>query len=169
MRAAALALALVLLVVPGVPRADWRIEKEGCVEFWTRAEVARGPLAIGNGALLPVRSVVGGLTINAVTCRSWSCLWEAPLWLVSSTLWGAAEGTWWVVTGALDTVSGGALLISPAASQDLALYPLVPFLHRDSKENRCDALVPEDSSTPRRTSSSTPSGSGESKGTGTLP
>ena len=119
----------------GVAHAGWSRVDGKCVEHWDAGHLVRGPRAIINGVLLPVRSAIGGLFFAVDTCgRKWSCVPMAPLWLVGSTLWGAGEGVYWATAGVLDTPTLSGLRLAPARSTEFRLHPTVPFLHQDPPE-----------------------------------
>ena len=89
--------------------AEWVVEDDVCVERFGARDLARGPLAIGNGVLLPLR----------VFPRAFygSGLRAIPLSL--------GYGVWWIATGALDTVTIGMLHVAPTESS------LLPFAERN--------------------------------------
>jgi hypothetical protein len=122
-------------------RAAWRTVDGECVEVWTFHELVRGPRAVVGVALLPFRSLAGGLWYASSACVSrLACVPVAPLWVLASTVWGSVQGVYWIGAGGLDALTGGTFLLSPPQASDLDLYPVVPFLERrlpEHTEQRC--------------------------------
>ncbi len=85
-------------------------ESGQCVNSWTIADLARGPVAIVNAPLLPPRSAAGGVWLvwtESADGRAWKVvLYGIPIGLVSGTL-GILEGLIWAVGGVADTVTAG--------------------------------------------------------------
>lgn len=136
-----LALVLLPLVLASrAPASEWVVRDGVCTEQWTGGDLLRGPSAIVSGALLPVRSLAGGFVYaGSSSLRQPSSTYMAPLWIVGSTLFGVAEGVWWIGSGALDTVSGGALLLSPDDATGFRLDPIVPFIDDTGYGDHCRA------------------------------
>jgi hypothetical protein len=132
-------LALVLLAMAPLPaRATWIFDSGVCQHRWSPGDVTLGPRAVLNGALLPLRSTVGGVTFAIESCMTeLSCAPLAPLWLVASAGWGVGQGLYWIATGTADTLTGGAFAFSPLDATRLRWHPLVPMLHRDHVADRC--------------------------------
>ena len=69
-RAAAAALALAALVAMPASAGRWVIQRDGvCREIWTARDLARGPIALVNGALRPLTSFVGGTWFAVAECH----------------------------------------------------------------------------------------------------
>ena len=134
-------LALWLLLLPGPASAVvWALDSDGTCE--PDYGLLDWPVIVGNGVLRPVWSLAGGLWFSAAVCaREPTCLPTAPLWIVSSTVWGSVEGVWWLVSGTLETVVPFSLDIVPPEATEAGLHPLVPFLenHPMSRRERCPA------------------------------
>jgi hypothetical protein len=81
---------------------------------------------MANGLILPGRQLVGGLKDGAAGIAL------SPV----SAIAGALEGASWIVSGLLDTVTGGVLAISPEGMTRLRLEPvqLLPEGHRSYDE-----------------------------------
>ena len=95
----------------------WERNAEGeCVRVWTRSELARGPVGIANGLILPGRAVAGGFQGGARGIAL------APAALLA----GLAEGLGLVVAGVTDLVTGGTLAVVPDGMARLRTDPL-PF------------------------------------------
>ena len=108
------------ILAPGSARADrWVREAEGrCRWEWTPRSMLRGPTAMGNGVLMPFRSLAGSVTGG----------WVAAALLPLSVMVGLAEGITWTVAGAFEMLSGGAFALAPeGASDGLHIAPVVQF------------------------------------------
>ena len=123
---------------PPAVASVWVLRGDTCREEWSGADLVRGPNAILSGALRPVRSLAGGFVYaGSSVLQKPSAAATAPLWIVGSTLFGVAQGLWWIGTGALDTVTGGAFMLAPAAATGLRLDPTVPFVEDDGPVDHC--------------------------------
>ncbi|MFQ5697027.1 MAG: hypothetical protein ACE5IL_01930 [Myxococcota bacterium] len=117
-----LALAAALLALsPGPASADaWRRDASGiCERTWTAGSLLRGPTAIANGIVLPLRSLVGSLLGGP------AALATSPIGMAI----GTGEGIAWVLVGSLETVTGGTLGVTPETATKLRLSPVLqlPF------------------------------------------
>jgi len=133
---ASLALAACVLA-PGSAGADrWVSEGEGvCRREWTAGSMLRGPAAVGNGVLMPFRSLAGSVTGG----------WVAAALLPFGAMVGLAEGIAWTVVGTVEMLTGGAFALAPeGASDGLHLAPVVqfPFSRRSLDEYRADGCPP---------------------------
>jgi hypothetical protein len=99
-----------LLLWAGSARADrWVRDDEGlCRREWTPASLARGPIAMANGLILPFRSLAGGLTGGVPAALA------SPVGMVL----GLAEGVSWIAVGTLEIASGGAVGFAPEGAAD---------------------------------------------------
>jgi hypothetical protein len=132
MRAALCAALAALLLAPAASADRWVRDAEGrCQREWTRASLARGPIAMLNGVLLPFRSLAGAFSAGG----------RAALFAPASLILGFAEGVSWLVGGTLETLSGGAFGIPPAgAAARLDVSPVVqlPASQRSLEVYRVD-------------------------------
>jgi hypothetical protein len=122
-----------LLLVPAPARAGrWLREADGTCRYeWTPRSLARGPIAMGNGVLMPFRSLAGSASNG----------WLAGLLLPLGLMVGLAEGIAWTTVGAVETVSGGALALAPEGAADrLHFSPVLqfPLGRRSLDEYRAD-------------------------------
>jgi hypothetical protein len=140
----AILLALLLGVPPGTGRAAWVVNGEGdCVREWTPQSLARGPTAMLNAPLVPVRSAAGGVLL-ARTDRTPNPglprrILLPPLLAVVGGGMGLVETVVWLGTGLVDTVTGGYLEVAPEEATHLAVAPLAPAFSesRAPAEPRC--------------------------------
>src|SRR5437899_12821018 len=110
--------ALVLSVHSSGARAAWRVDERGeCVREWTPASLARGPAAMLNAPLLPVRTAVGGVLVargdptpNPGLARK--VILPPALAVVGGGM-GLVESIIWLGTGLVDTVTGGWFEVAP--------------------------------------------------------
>ena len=112
-----------LAAEPACGRSAWETNDAGeCVRVWSAAELGRGPIAMTNGVLLPIRELAGGATDG---------VWGV-VWLPIAVAGGAVEGLGWVSAGFLDTLTGGAFAISPDGIAQLHAGPVLqlPEGHR---------------------------------------
>ncbi len=121
------------VLAPGSAGADrWVREAEGvCRREWTAGSMLRGPAAIGNGVLMPFRSLAGSVTGG----------WVAAALLPLGAMVGLAEGIAWTVVGTFEMLSGGAFALAPEGASDrLHFAPVVqfPFGRRSLDEYRVD-------------------------------
>lgn len=138
-RLLALALAVALSTLwTSSASAQWRSRSGPCAGEWSALESMRGPLALVNGAVTPVRSTLGGLHFATAVClRNSRCAPHAPAWFLWSVGWGVGQGAYFAVMGALDTITLGARPFSPPEAARVLERPMVPFLANDPPEGRC--------------------------------
>ena len=104
-----------MLATPALAGSEWERNEDGeCVRVWTASELGRGPIAMTNGLILPVRELVGGWKGGAAGIAL------SPV----SAVAGVFEGTGWIISGLLDTVTGGAFAISPDGMARLRFEPV---------------------------------------------
>src|SRR6266436_818833 len=93
------ALAVIVLWASGA-LAAWVVNERGeCVRAWTPASLVRGPAAMVNAPLLPLRSAVGGVLVESVI---------------------------WLGTGLTDTATGGYFEMAPDEATRLGVEPVRP-------------------------------------------
>ena len=136
MRLPALRLTLALLAAPvGTAHAAWSVDAAGvCVERWAPSDMLDGPTAVLNGPILPFRQAAGGAAYAWNTEEWWP--WQIGIMLPAVTAFSAAaatlEGVWWMSTGLADTVTGGALGLSPEEATALSVEPHVSRMLADA-------------------------------------
>ena len=146
-----LLLAVALAMSADVARGAWSVDAAGgCVEQWAASDMLNGPTAILNGPILPFRQMAGGAEYAWNTTEWWP--WQIAVMGPGVTLFSGAagllEGTWWVVTGVADTVTGGYFGASPEAATELSIQPQVSTMIADAAptpaptEDRCGRPLP---------------------------
>lgn len=129
-----------------VARSAWTVDANGaCVERWAPSDLLRGPAAVANAPLLPLRTLAGGAQYAWNTAEWWP--WQiAGLGPAVTLICGAAgvvEGVWWAGSGVADTVTGGQFEIAPEKATRLSARPEVPRVIADAgptptpAEDRC--------------------------------
>lgn len=142
----AIAVAAGLLLQACIAHAAWTVDASGaCVEQWAPSDLLRGPTAIVNTPLLPVRTLAGGAEYAWNTAEWWP--WQIGILGPAVTLfcgaWGVVEGTWWITTGLADTLTGGYFAIAPERATQLSIQPDIPLVITDAApaptatEDRC--------------------------------
>ena len=134
-------LLIAVLVVALVMSADrapaaWSVDASGnCVERWGPSDMLNGPKAILNGPILPFRQMAGGAVYAWNTDEWWpyQIVGLGPGVTLFSGAAGVLEGTWWVVTGVADTVTGGYFGASPPQATELSISPQVSSMIADAK------------------------------------
>ena len=124
------ALAMVLLPASGALGA-WMVNERGeCVHGWTPASLARGPAAMLNAPLLPLRSAVGGVLV-ARDDRSpglqGKILLPPTLAVVGGGI-GLVDSLIWLGTGLTDTATGGYFELAPEEATRLGVAPVRPTI-----------------------------------------
>ena len=135
MRVPVLLLVAVLLVQATAANSAWVVDASGqCVERWEPSNMLRGPTAILNGPLRPLRTLPGGAVYawNTEEWWPWQIAILGPAVTVVSGAAGALEGVWWIATGLADTVTGGYFDISSENATTLSLRPEVSSLIADA-------------------------------------
>ena len=122
---------MLALVVGTAGRAGaaWVVDAQGaCVQQWQAADLGRGPSAVANAPLLPVRTAVGGFQL-ARDDRAPGALRKVML-PAMLTLGGGAMGVLeslvWVGTGVADTLTGGFFAIAPDEATHLSVAAVRP-------------------------------------------
>jgi hypothetical protein len=123
-----LAVVALLLTRPGLAHCAWTVDADGmCVRRWETSDLARGPLAIANAPLRPVRTMAGGAEY-AWTNSDWWPWYTVPFGAVAIGISGAAgllESAWWILTGLGDTLTGGYFELTPEPALDFSLQPVL--------------------------------------------
>ncbi len=140
-----LILLLAIALHAGVARAGWVVNDHGeCVRAWTSASLARGPLAILNAPLLPVRSLVGGVQManddRVPGLRRKILL--TPLLAVGGGVMGVVESVIWLGAGLADTVTGGYFAVAPDEATELSVSPVPPAFAESPGASREPATDP---------------------------
>ena len=134
-------LATLLLAHAAAAPAAWVVDASGaCVKQWERSDLLRGPTAIVNGPILPLRTFAGGAEYawNTKEWWPWQIAFLGPAVTVISGAAGAVEGVWWIGTGLVDTLTGGAFDIAPEPATHLSARPVVSRLIADAPEPAVD-------------------------------
>ena len=114
----------------------WTVDAEGaCVERWESGDLLRGPTAIVNAPLLPVRTLAGGAEYAWNTAEWWPVQIAilGPVVTLFAGAFGVLEAGWWVGTGLADTLTGGYFALAPDAATQLSVQPQVPVVLEDAK------------------------------------
>jgi hypothetical protein len=138
-------LAVALIARASSAHGAWAVDANGaCVEQWSSSDLLRGPTAIVNAPLLPVRTLAGGAEYAWTNTEWWP--WQIALLGPAVTLFsaaaGAVEAVWWVGTGMADTLTGGYFAIAPEPATELSVRPKVPGIIVDAQpppapQDRC--------------------------------
>ncbi len=122
------ALALVVLRASGA-LAAWVVNERGeCVRVWTPASLVRGPAAMVNAPLLPLRSAVGGVLVardDRSPGMQGKILLPPTLAVVGGGI-GLVESVIWLGTGLTDTATGGYFEMAPDEATRLGVEPVRP-------------------------------------------
>jgi hypothetical protein len=123
------ALLLIIALNAGSAHAKWVVSDRGeCVRGWTSDSLLRGPTAMLNAPLLPVRTLVGGAQManedRVPGLRRKILL--TPLLSVGGLVMGFVESGIWLGTGLVDTVSGGYFGVAPDEATVLSASPVRP-------------------------------------------
>lgn len=134
-RALACLVCSAVLALTPTARAAWVVDAGGaCIERWQSEDLLRGPTAIVNAPLLPLRTLAGGAEYAWNTEEWWP--YQIAILGPAATLFagaaGAVEATWWVLTGLADTLTGGAFALAPDGATELSLAPKIPAMLADA-------------------------------------
>src|SRR5207245_3442076 len=106
--------------------AAWVVNERGeCVRAWTPASLVRGPAAMLNAPLLPLRSAVGGVLV-ARDDRSPGMKGKILLPPMLAVVGGASalvESAVWLGSGLTDTATGGCCEVAPERATRLCGEP----------------------------------------------
>lgn len=122
-------LAAAALVAAAPAAGEWKVDAQGaCVREWTPRDLLRGPTAMLDAPLVPIRFIEGAV-VDAADCSPEACGPTARTLLgTSGVLLGAGFGTLWafvdLVLGFLETFSGGAVELSEPDPTRLSLRPI---------------------------------------------
>ena len=109
--------------------AAWVVNERGeCVRAWTPASLVRGPAAMLNAPLLPLRSAVGGVLV-ARDDRSPGMKGKIllpPMLAVVGGAIGLVESAVWLGSGLTDTATGGYFEVAPEEATRLGVEPVRP-------------------------------------------
>ena len=109
--------------------AVWVVDGHGaCVEEWQAADLLRGPSAIANAPLLPVRTAVGGyrLASDDRTPGLERKILLPPMLTLGGGAMGFFESLYWVGTGLADTLTGGVFAIAPVEATRFSVAAVRP-------------------------------------------
>lgn len=128
-------IAAALMARAGVAECAWMVDADGaCVQRWAPSDLLRGPAAIANAPLLPVRNLAGGAQYawNTKEWWPWQIAALGPAVTLISGAGGVLEGVWWAGTGVADTLTGGYFAIAPERATQLSVRPEVSSLIADA-------------------------------------
>lgn len=115
-----------LIAQATVADCAWTVGADGaCVRTWAPSDLLRGPVAIVNAPLLPVRTTAAGAQY-AWHKNEW---WPWPGVVLGSAVTGVSaaagvfEGIWWAVTGVADLLTGGYFEIAPERATQRSVQP----------------------------------------------
>ena len=115
-----------LIAQASVAHCAWTVDADGaCVRKWAPSDLLRGPVAIANAPLLPVRTMVGGAEY-AWNKQEWWWWHTVVLGSAVTGVSGAAgvvEGVWWAGTGVADVLTGGYFEIAPERATQRSVQP----------------------------------------------
>src|SRR2546429_9818033 len=116
--------------------AAWVVNETGeCVRAWTPASLVRGPAAMLNAPLLPLRSAVGGVLV-ARDDRSPGMKGKIllpPMLAVVGGAIGLVESAVWLGSGLTDTATGGDFEVAPEEATRLRVEPGRPPVLSDAR------------------------------------
>jgi hypothetical protein len=115
-----------LIAQTTVAQCAWTVGADGtCVRQWAPSDLLRGPVAIANAPLQPVRTTVAGAQYAWNKSEWWP--WPGPILSAAvtgaSAVFGVFEGTWWALTGMADLLTGGYFEISPERATQRSVEP----------------------------------------------
>ena len=95
---------------------------------WTADSLLRGPTAIVNAPLAPVRTAIGGARVatDDPVPGVKRKIMLAPLLTLGGGAMGLVDAGVWLVTGLADTLTGGYFAIAPDQATHLSLEPITP-------------------------------------------
>jgi len=129
-------LLMVVLRASGALAAWWVVNERGeCVRAWTPASLVRGPAAMLNAPLLPLRSAVGGVLV-ARDDRSPGMKGKIllpPMLAVVGGAIGLVESAVWLGSGLTDTATGGYFEVAPEEATRLGVEPVRPPFLPDAR------------------------------------
>ena len=116
-----------ILVLVTVLAASLGHAKEGHA-YWTTDSLLRGPTAIVNAPLAPVRTAIGGaqLATDDPVADMKRKIMLTPLLTLGGGAMGLIDAGVWLVTGLADTLTGGYFAIAPELATHLSVEPITP-------------------------------------------
>ena len=95
---------------------------------WTADALLRGPTAIVNAPLVPVRTAIGGaeLATNDPVADTTRKIMLTPLLTLGGAAMGLVDAGVWLMTGLADTLTGGYFAIAPEQATHLSVEPITP-------------------------------------------
>src|SRR5262245_28362090 len=130
-------LALAALLWPRMASSAWEVDAHGdCVRTWTAESLLRGPTALANAPLAPIRSAVGGAILardDLTTGGVRRVLLLGPTLTVMGGAMGFVDTGVWLVTGLADTVTGGYFETTPDEATPLSVAPITPLFVPDAR------------------------------------
>ena len=95
---------------------------------WTSASLLRGPTAILNAPLVPVRTAVGGahLALDDPVPSTKRKIMLTPLLTLGGGAMGLIDAGVWLLSGLADTFTGGYFALAPEPATHLSLAPMTP-------------------------------------------
>jgi len=95
---------------------------------WTADALLRGPTAIANAPLAPVRTAIGGarVALNDPVPGTKGKIMLVPLLTLGGGAMGFVDAGVWLVTGLADTLTGGYFAIAPDPATHLSVEPITP-------------------------------------------
>jgi hypothetical protein len=95
---------------------------------WTADALLRGPTAIVNAPLVPVRTAIGGaqLATNDPVADTTRKIMLTPLLTLGGAAMGLVDAGVWLMTGLADTLTGGYFALAPEQATHLSVEPITP-------------------------------------------
>ena len=95
---------------------------------WTADSLLRGPTAIVNAPLAPVRTAIGGarVAMNDPVPGAKRKIMLASLLTIGGGAMGLVDAGVWLVTGLADTLTGGYFALVPEQATHLSVEPITP-------------------------------------------
>ena len=115
-----------LIARASVAHCAWMVSADGkCVRQWAPSDLLRGPVAIANGPVLPVRTTIAGAEYawNKTEWRWWYTVVLGSAVMGASAAAGLVEGLWWMGTGTADTLTGGYFALAPERAVERSVKP----------------------------------------------
>jgi len=95
---------------------------------WTADALLRGPTAIVNTPLVPVRTAIGGaqLATDDPVADTKRKIMLTPLLTLAGGAMGLVDAGVWLMAGLADTLTGGYFAIAPEQATHLSVEPITP-------------------------------------------
>ena len=135
--------ALVAVLHASGALAAWTVNGRGeCVQAWTPASLGRGPAAVLNAPLVPVRTAAGGVQ-EALDDRTPGGVHRKVILVPALAGLGGAMGLVeagvWLASGLADTLTGGYFELAPDEATALSVSPRRPLSTDTHAGPRTDA------------------------------